>query len=42
MSLSTPIPSNLLIKWEDYGQIKLKWDKALKKYISLEDWKSDR
>ena len=23
--------------WEDYGQIKLKWDKAFKKNISLED-----
>ena len=25
--------------WEDYGQIKLKWGKALKNNISLEDWK---
>ena len=25
--------------WEDYGQIKLKWDKHLKANINLEDWK---
>ena len=25
--------------WEDYSQIKLKWDKVLKSNISIEDWK---